>query len=106
MEESFSNKQAEAKTSAERAALQEKAEEHRAKVQRIKDCTKFLIHFKDFVNEERWNERFDLPLHLYLAQVADTNMRIFLGMARDEDKQIHEHRVPKTRVRREEPNVI
>jgi len=62
-----------------------------------------LIHFKDFVNEETWNERFDLPLALYLQQVADTNMRIFLGMPTEEDKQVHQHRVPKTKVRRLNP---
>lgn len=43
-------------------------------------------------------ERFDLPLPLYLEQVADTNMRIFMGMATEEDKQVSEHRVPKTKV--------
>ena len=45
-----------------------------------------LIFYKDFITEESWNERFDLPLALFLEQQADTNMRIFLGMATDEDK--------------------
>ena len=58
-----------------------------------------MIHTKDFITEESWKERFDLPLPLYLEQVADTNMRIFMEMATDEDKQVNEHRVPKTKVR-------
>ena len=52
------------------------------------------------MTEESWSERFDLPLALFLEQVADTNMRIFMGMPTDEDKQVSEHRVPKLKVRR------
>ena len=102
MEESFSNKRANAKTREESKALAEKEPEMQAKIQKIKDCTKFLIHNKEFVNEESWSERFDLPLPLYLEQVADTNMRIFMGMPTDEDKQVSEHRVPKLKVKRAE----
>ena len=100
MEESFSNRKAEAKTREEAQALAEKEPEVVAKIQKIKDCTKFLIHSKEFVTEESWGERFDLPLPLYLEQVADTNMRIFMGMPTEEDKQVSEHRVPKLKVRR------
>ena len=100
MEESFSNKLANAQTREERAALQLKQEQVKAKVAKIKECTKFLIHFKDFINEESWNARFDLPYANYLEQVADTNMRIFLGKATEQDKQIQQTRVPKTKVRK------
>lgn len=109
MEESFSNKKANAKTKEETKALVEKEPEVMAKIQKIKDCTKFLVHNKEFITEESWNERFDLPLALYLEQVADTNMRIFMGMPKDEDKQVSEHRVPKLKVRRadlEQGNVV
>ena len=98
MEENFSAKQAAARTNEERAALQEVADSVKGKVQRIKECTRFLIHFKEFLTEESWNARYDLPLALFLTQVADTNMRIFLGMANEEDKQVHDTRVPKTKV--------
>ena len=100
MEESFSNRKASAKTREEAQALAEKEPEVVAKIQRIKDCTNFLIHNKEFVTEQSWNERFDLPLALFLEQVADTNMRIFMGMPTDEDKQVSEHRQPKLKVRR------
>ena len=100
MEEGFSNKKANAKTKEEAKAFADQEPEIQAKIQRIKDCTKFLIHHKEFVTEESWGERFDLPLPLFLEQVADTNMRIFMGMATEEDKQVSEHRVPKTKVNR------
>ena len=66
MEENFSNKLAAAKTREERATLQEQEPAIRAKIQKIKDCTKMLIYFKEFVTEESWNERFDMPMALYL----------------------------------------
>ena len=45
-----------------------------------------LIYYKEYVTEESWNERFDLPMDLFLQQVADTNMRIFMDRANEEDK--------------------
>ena len=86
MEENFSTKKANAKTREETNALLAKEKEIMDKIKRIKDCTKYLIYNKVFVNEESWAERFDLPLPLYLEQVADTNMRIFMSMATEEDK--------------------
>lgn len=83
IEENFSAKQASASTREEREALKQQEPGTREKIQRIKECTRFLIHFKDYLTEESWNERFDLPLPLFLQQVADTNLRIFLGMATD-----------------------
>jgi len=99
MEESFSNKKANAKSKEEAKVFADKEPEMQLKIQKIKDCTKFLIHNKEFINADTWNERFDLPLALFLEQVADTNMRIFMGMPTDEDKQVSEHRVPKLKVR-------
>ena len=55
--------------------------------------------FKSFINEESWNERFDLPLELFLEDVADTNMRIFMGMARGNDYKVEDSRPPRTMVR-------
>lgn len=108
IEENFSAKQASAKTREERDALKEAEPAIRGKIQKIKDCTRLLVHFKEYLTEASWNERFDLPLSLYLEQVADTNLRIFLGMATDEDKQVNQHRVPKTKVRsaRQHQNVV
>lgn len=86
IEENFSAKQAKAQTREERDAIRETEPAIREKIQRIKECTRFLVHFKDFITEESWNERFDLPMALFLEQVADTNMRIFLGVPTDDDK--------------------
>ena len=59
-----------------------------------------LIYYKDYVTEESWNERFDLPMDLFLVQVADTNMRIFMDKATEEDKQVQDSRVPRTTVKK------
>lgn len=88
MEESFSNKKANAKTKEESAAILAKEPQVMDKINRIKECAKYLIYNKVYVNETTWSVRFDLPLPLYLEQVADTNMRIFMNMATDEDKQV------------------
>ena len=36
---------------------------------------------------------------MFLEEVADTNMRIFLGMGRGNDFKLEDHRAPKTKVR-------
>ena len=59
-----------------------------------------LIYYKEYVTEESWNERFDLPMDLFLLQVADTNMRIFMDKATEEDKQVQDSRVPRTTVKK------
>ena len=86
MEENFSNKMAAAKTREEREALLDQSPVIQGKIDRIKQCTRMLIHHKDYVKGETWNKRFDMPMALYLEQVADTNMRLFLGMATEDDK--------------------
>ena len=45
-----------------------------------------------------------MPWEEYLENVIDTNMRIFMGQAKDEDKHVHGIRNPKPRVR--QPNAL
>lgn len=104
MEENLSNKMANAKTREERATLQEQADIVQKKIQKIKEGTKIMVHFKQFINESTWNESFDVPWEEYLENVIDTNMRIFMGQAKDEDKHVHGIRNPKPRVR--QPNAL
>lgn len=66
MEEAWSNKLAAAKTRQEREVVQEAHEAVKGKIQKIKECTRMLIYYKDFIAEESWSARFDLPLDLYL----------------------------------------
>ena len=66
MQESFSDKLANAATRQDREALEAQADLIQTKIQRVKDCSKLLVSFDEFVNEESWNERFELPLDLYL----------------------------------------
>ena len=56
------------------------------------------MNYKGWVTEESWNERFDLKLDMFLEQVADTNMRIFMGMQKDSDYQMQCNRVPRTKL--------
>ena len=86
MEEAWSNKLAAATTREERVTVQEAYDAIKEKIQKIKECTRMLIYYKDYVTAETWAERFDLPLDLFLQQVADTNLRIFMEMATEEDK--------------------
>ena len=44
--------------------------------------------YKGFINEgTAWDERFDMSFELFLNQVADANMRIFMGCPRQADLQ-------------------
>ena len=66
MEEAWSNKLAKTQTREERESVQQAYEAVKEKIQKIKECTRLLIYYKEYVTEELWNERFDLPLDLYL----------------------------------------
>jgi len=70
-----------------------------AKINRIRQAARYLENFNDFINEESWNNRFDLPLDMFLEDVADANMRIFMGKGKEEDFKMNDHRIPRTKVR-------
>jgi hypothetical protein len=36
---------------------------------------------------------------MFIEEVSDTNMRIFMGMAKGNDYKMEDHRMPRTRVR-------
>jgi hypothetical protein len=55
------------------------------KLTKVQRCITLLKDFKDFIKEAEWNKRFEMSLELFLEQIADANMRIFLGMARPND---------------------
>lgn len=74
------------------------------KLERVEQAAKLLFRYDDFVTEERWNEEFDLPFEMYLSQVSDSNMRIFMGKGFASDYKITDHRVPRTEVKNLYPN--
>ena len=47
---------------------------------KIQECATLLSKFNGFIDETAWNEQFDQKLDLFLSQVADANLRIFMGM--------------------------
>ena len=63
----------------------EELEKFTNKLAKVQRCVDLLKGFRDFIKEARWNERFEMSLPLFLEQIADANMRIFLGMARPAD---------------------
>ena len=56
------------------------------------------MSYKDWVCEESWNDRFELQLDMFLEQVADTNLRIFMGMHKESDMKPLNNRVTRTRL--------
>ena len=60
-----------------------------SKLVQLQRCITLLTSFDSFVSEHEWNSRFAISLDLYLDQVADANMRIFMGMPRATDLVPH-----------------
>ena len=54
-------------------------------MEKISECIKMLQEYGNFVEAETWNERFSVTLEMFLEQVADANLRIFMGMPTAED---------------------
>lgn len=60
--------------------IYQNSDEIDTKISRLKDVIVYLEKFDDYVNEEIWAERFDVPLPVYLEQFADPNLIIFMNM--------------------------
>ena len=50
----------------------------------MKDAFDYFNNFSEFINEEKWNERFDIKLNTYLEDFADPNLKIFMGVYNDD----------------------
>ena len=46
----------------------------------MEKAVKFLENFTDYIDEEKWNLRFDVPLEIYLEKMADPSLKVFMGM--------------------------
>lgn len=55
------------------------------KVDRVRKAIAMITNYSTFVNEARWDARFDMQMEMFLDQVADSNMRIFMGMPKAQD---------------------
>jgi hypothetical protein len=73
-------------------------------MERVELAAKLLFRYEDFITEARWNEAFDLPMEMFIAQVADANMRIFMGKGFANDYKLTDHRRPMTEIRKVFPN--
>jgi len=61
------------------------------KLKRVERCVILLKNFNSFITEMGWNSRFDLKMDMFLLQVADANLRIFMGMPTAEDLKPNVH---------------
>ena len=99
LEESLGAKQASEMTKLEREEFMLEREKQENKINKIKEAARYLNRFNSYITEATWNDRFDLPLDMFLEEVADINMRIFMGMAKGNDFKMDDHRIPRTKVR-------
>lgn len=60
-------------------------ESHKEKSRKLVNCINLLKDFNDFVDEERWSQTFEMSLDMFLDQVADANLRIFMGRPKPSD---------------------
>ena len=69
-------------------------------MEKVEQAAKLLFRYDDYITESRWNEDFDLPMEMFVAQVADANMRIFMGKGFANDYKLTDHRRPMTEIRK------
>ena len=55
------------------------------KVDRVRKAISMIQNYAEFINEARWDDRFDMPMEMFLDQVADANLRIFMGVPKAQD---------------------
>mmetsp|Transcript_16944 Transcript_16944/g.28690 ORF Transcript_16944/g.28690 Transcript_16944/m.28690 type:complete len:98 (-) Transcript_16944:57-350(-) len=64
------------------------------KLSRLEKISDLLADFTDFINEARWNRRFEVPLAVFLEMCVDQNLRKFLGMElREEVEELDKFKV-------------
>ena len=60
--------------------------EYEEKVRKVKMSATIISDFHNFVNEGgNWDDRFDITFDGFVEQIADSNMRIFMGQAQCHD---------------------
>lgn len=85
------------------AAIEKDDQELKYKMANIDKAIKLLFKYDDYVTEARWDAYFNLPFQMYLNEVADANMRIFMGKGFASDYKVTDHRRPMTEVRKVYP---
>ena len=61
------------------------------KVKRIEETIELIKGFGDWISESKWDKRFDIKMSLFLDQVADANLRIFMGQASAKDTKVKQY---------------
>jgi hypothetical protein len=69
------------KVEAKNVGSQEKDKLYR-KMEKLLAVQNYLLNFDDFITEEKWDARFEIPLHVMLELSVDPNLEIFMGMTK------------------------
>ena len=48
------------------------------KIAKLREVEDYLEKFDNFITEDAWKERFEVPLNVYIDQIADPNLKIFM----------------------------
>lgn len=54
-------------------------DKRKEKLKSIRKAENTILSYSKFLTEDRWDDRFDMPWEIFLDQVADGNLRIFMG---------------------------
>ena len=54
--------------------------EQQKKLEKTQAARTYVEEFDNFVTTEEWNNRFEIPLPIYLEMCVDPNLRVFMGM--------------------------
>lgn len=54
--------------------------EQQKKLEKTQAARTYIEEFESFVTTESWNNRFELPLAIFLEMCVDPNLRVFMGM--------------------------
>ena len=70
-------------------SAQEKDKVYR-KMEKLMEVKDFLSEFGDFINQEKWDERFEIPYETFIEMIVDVNLKIFMGMHIKQVNELHE----------------
>ena len=50
------------------------------KVEKMQETQELFEGFSSFIDEEKWNQRFEIPLKNYLDGLVDPCIKLFIGL--------------------------
>jgi len=53
------------------------------KLAKLQDVLRFFDRFENYINEEKWRDRFEMTLPIYIDKFGDPNLRVFMEQGGD-----------------------